>query len=1065
MPSSGPPNLRTVDLEVLLRHAAPAGCAGAPAFLPRDSAGKDDRIASRLSRWRENAAENSTEAFARRLDWEGLTPETVQSVLGDARPLIPEDDWWTAAAWRIFRRLAALPDSAEASVEGDSRPIPRHIPFAPILAPLVRVAMSELSREAGDPPAAPDILGQLGEPLYERLSRIFHRALGAEFRGFRDALPARHGAWRAFEGHMRGEGLRSLFDRLPVLLRLAAIANSLWAAETVEFLRRLEADRECLGQVFSAGDPPGAVERISGLLSDPHCGGRNVKTVRFASGLQVVYKPKSLAIDAAWFALTEWVGRHTCVAIRSPRVLNRGDWGWVEFIPHEPCRNIEAVERFYHRSGHLLCLLYCTVSEDFHHENIVACGEFPVPIDLETVFRPEPLLTEAHSAATLQVLGSVSQTLMLPRWMEFSGQSDAVDISGLGSGAETQSEITNRRWIHANTDEMEFVAIREKARQGRNAPFPADGPRPDAGQFAVKVAEGFAEAYDSLKANRHALLSPDGPLEAFRNCRTRVVFRPTRTYDKVAERALSPACLACGVDRSLEFEGLSRHFLASREGHGSRAMFRAEVRAMERMDIPYFQVKNDSRDLLDDEGAIVEENFFKTPGYDRARQRIAALSAADRSFQLDLILASFAARDFGGPGQPPLFRPAAFSATRAVPDHCDLREAARRIARDIEGRAIRTGDEANWIAHDTLPVSGRLCVQALGPSLYSGLAGLSVFLAAQSVVDGCRLCRRAALAAARTVRRSLVDSTLDRKTIRTFFLAEGIGVAAGAASALYGLLKTGQLLNDEETLDTALGLSRLLDEDAIRSDKRLDVISGAAGTILSLLRLFEQTGESELLEKAALCGERLLRMQSPEGAWLTIARRPLAGFSHGAAGIGLALLRLHAAVPDARFRRAAMAGFRYEHTLFSPEAGNWEDRRDHVTDRFAMASWCHGAPGVALSRIGVLKQLAGEDVESTLISDLDVGLRCLAEGAIGNDATVCCGEMGRVEILLEAARYARRPELEELALQRASCVVAGLLAAGKRPFIPGFFKGLAGIGYGLLRLIAPDRLPSILLWE
>lgn len=193
----------------------------------------------------------------------------------------------------------------------------------------------------------------------------------------------------------------------------------------------------------------------------------------------------------------------------------------------------------------------------------------------------------------------------------------------------------------------------------------------------------------------------------------------------------------------------------------------------------------------------------------------------------------------------------------------------------------------------------------------------------------------------------------------------------------------------------------------------------------------------------------------------------LAGFSHGAAGIGLALLRLYAAAPDPRFREAGMAGFSYERTLLSPEACNWEDLRDHVEfkDRFVMASWCYGAPGVALSRIGALRVNAGDDFEAQLRSDLGFGLRYLEKGEIGNNGTVCCGEMGRAETLLEAARFLDRPELRTLARQRASCVVAGLLPVGERPFVPGFFQGSAGIGYGLLRLIAPDRLPSILLWE
>jgi lantibiotic modifying enzyme len=243
------------------------------------------------------------------------------------------------------------------------------------------------------------------------------------------------------------------------------------------------------------------------------------------------------------------------------------------------------------------------------------------------------------------------------------------------------------------------------------------------------------------------------------------------------------------------------------------------------------------------------------------------------------------------------------------------------------------------------------------------------------------------------------------------------------------------------------------------------VIAGAAGAILSLLALRRHTGETALLEKAVLCGERLLEMRTTEGAWLTTARRPLAGFSHGAAGIGLALLRLHAAAPDTRFQQAALAGFAYERNLLSREACNWQDLRDHITDRFAAAGWCHGAPGVALSRIGALKLVAGDELASPLRSDLDVGLRYLAAGEIVNNGTICCGEMGRAEVLLEAARYLGRPELEVQARKRASSVVAGLLPVEERPFIPGFFQGSAGIGYGLLRLIAQNRLSSILLWE
>ena len=70
-----------IDLEQLLRLAAPSVGSPANTFLNRGTGEENGLVAKRLSRWRNNAAENSGEAFADRLDWEGLTPETAGSVL------------------------------------------------------------------------------------------------------------------------------------------------------------------------------------------------------------------------------------------------------------------------------------------------------------------------------------------------------------------------------------------------------------------------------------------------------------------------------------------------------------------------------------------------------------------------------------------------------------------------------------------------------------------------------------------------------------------------------------------------------------------------------------------------------------------------------------------------------------------------------------------------------------------------------------------------------------------------------------------------------------------------
>ena len=59
----------------------------------------------------------------------------------------------------------------------------------------------------------------------------------------------------------------------------------------------------------------------------------------------------------------------------------------------------------------------------------------------------------------------------------------------------------------------------------------------------------------------------------------------------------------------------------------------------------------------------------------------------------------------------------------------------------------------------------------------------------------------------------------------------------------------------------------------------------------------------------------------------------LTGFSHGAAGIAYALLKLHEATGESSFREAALEAEAYETSVFLPEVSNWPDFRTHRRNR------------------------------------------------------------------------------------------------------------------------------------
>ena len=85
--------------------------------------------------------------------------------------------------------------------------------------------------------------------------------------------------------------------------------------------------------------------------------------------------------------------------------------------------------------------------------------------------------------------------------------------------------------------------------------------------------------------------------------------------------------------------------------------------------------------------------------------------------------------------------------------------------------------------------------------------------------------------------------------------------------------------------------------------------------------------------------------------------------------------------------------------------------------------------------------------------------------------TLCCGTLGSVEFLWEAADTLGRDDLRLLGTRQLLTVVQAARAAddyrwssGTGRFNLGLFRGLAGIGYTMMRGAHPS-LPNVLVWE
>ncbi|RKH50877.1 lanthionine synthetase LanC family protein, partial [Corallococcus llansteffanensis] len=286
---------------------------------------------------------------------------------------------------------------------------------------------------------------------------------------------------------------------------------------------------------------------------------------------------------------------------------------------------------------------------------------------------------------------------------------------------------------------------------------------------------------------------------------------------------------------------------------------------------------------------------------------------------------------------------------------------------------------------------------------------------------------------------------------------------------VYTYAQLGTLWQRPDLFDQA-GTCVALMEGRVDQDENFDVIDGAAGCILALAALHRSAPSQQALALARRCGEHLVARARPQAQGVGWHSRlepdaALTGFAHGAAGIAHALLELHALTGEERFRETALLALRHERSLFSPERNNWPDLRGRPQTPGFKTSWCHGSTGIGLGRLASLRHLD----DATVRAELTAALADTRALGLGRDHSLCHGDAGGLELLLaarealgEAAVPGNEPERWAATMMGSADARGWLSGVPLGVETPGFMVGLAGTGYGLLRLAEPRRVPSVL---
>lgn len=830
-------------------------------------------------------------------------------------------------------------------------------------------------------------------------------------------------------------------EEFPLLIRWLSNIDLYCKEAVTELFQRFEDDRTDIHSQLAIPTTAKIVEVVTGL-SDPHRGGRSVMSLRFDNESQLVYKPKSLDIDAAFYKFVSNYSNAT--GIIPLKVLSKGDYGWVEYA-----RNVGTESSSFANPvsiGQASACFWLLNTTDLHSENVLACGDGVFALDLETLLLA-PAQKKSVFAEDIWRNHSIYTTMLF----DFSfGEKRKQNISGFDPSQDLTT-LAPQVKFNIVEDHVTLTALEPKELEA----------------FSDKISskyqdtvESIIKGFDSVTQSelRHHL--NNFVEEISDNVQVRIVFRDTYFYARILDKMRQPRFLRDGALLYLDLfnlhVGLADSLVKDEKLYN---LVDDEILQLLQGDIPYFSNRIDDLDLQTSSSTLA--NFFLTSGKKHSLEKISKFEDSDSEEQKALIKVAMGkyytndhVKNFANKESP-------IESLRSLSHHMidSAFSPSRLPARWISMFGDVSGQDSRIFIGDTGFFAGSLGIllslQAVEKLLISYKIKdivISDFLNHQSSLWEGYL--------------TLLHET--PKDVNELLGFSGLGGEIFAQSVLFNL--------DEKrwnflTSNIDYSLSNI--QNKIAADKWLDVIGGCAGLILGCEQ-FHHIGDKNLMgveieEIQELCAKHLINQANKFDigiAWFVPNEElPLLGYAHGWAGIVTALSCVARRTKDEvlvrNINKTLKESILYVDNLLV-SYGHWSDYRGGES-KSLNRSWCNGIAGILRGLLEVHRYSTKQvNDEATLFLSNTINL-------FGSSDVhrFCCGEMGNLDFILDYTQLLDHKAREDK-LANAFPIIQELARYNPSPnekFIPerafpGLFHGQSGILYSSVRFFLPE-LPSL----
>lgn len=844
----------------------------------------------------------------------------------------------------------------------------------------------------------------------------------------------------------------SVFFGYKETLALAEILTNLtlsWINDTLEFSSRLELDLNKIQKSFGIKNNDQILSIVYGF-SDRHNSARTVKKIIFTNGIQVLYKPRKMCPEIFIDHFLKYLSTINIEPpFKTPLMLDEKTYGWQIFISATSFHDTDSVEKYFINMGKTLSIFKLLGTTDIHEENLITSGTKPYIVDLETAVQPNykitiGFLTPAIKHAKKRLQDSIFNTSMLPIWTE------SLDGFPMLSGAlNYQSNFSVQKWtaINSSSDNIRYVNKKTVIRKCVNHIVFLNGKKCNVNRYISQISAGMNFMWEEFIQKKNQIILF---LDEYPNFEFRVLPRSTVVYGALLKNLKNPKKQASielaksSVQVKYDESPPQESFLVNPR------FIKAEKEALMRLDVPIFKSYFDSINLETEYGEI--KNVFNQSARQLIRKRLKGIDKSDILIDLKLIRISL-----GGVKRIAWKKKEIKSIVIKNIKKSQIDLKIHNIFSLIKQEAFRKEGSVTWISrYQNLDKS--IGIDSILSGLYGGLGGLGIFIAGYykqyKTKESYQLINE------------IVNSMelMTEKSKKNEFKKIGID---GITGTIYSLLTIAKLSDILRANSIANKLILTLNEHIEVFDSEFDLLYSPVG----LLALWDQPGLSLHSKKAVLkpALDLLLKSDRLRKLLNDIVNNEcdddvLLGLGHGLAGLYLALGRV--SNNDIIFKRfhdkveeAILSGYEKE-TKSWPFYFSYP-LRPKYPGSIDFHKWCHGSIGIGLAAsVNHRRKNAAKILELTRPS--------LSSGFISNVDFLCCGNAGKLEYAIELEKQnINKEEISQLKLKLLNHMLNKNKFKLEELEISDnvtFFRGIAGIGYTLLRIQNPE-LPCVVTLE